>query len=311
MSYTLGQLTALSETLQKEYDVNYAEALSRVEPWHNDLVSTFSVKQEAVLFPFIYNDLFLTTGNVGDDVSFRRLVGEYVRIQVKKAFGGVEIKQTDFNDPMMQSILVRHVQGLATQMSFYPMQRLCDALRLGDTDAYYTVYDGQQLFSSAHVINGQAFDNLETGVLSAVNLNNAIVKLQTVPAGPSGRLMPMVGAKYHLVIPPALASTARQILNNEWIGDGAGATVQNVYKGLAIPHVTEFLTDTNDWYVIAELPNNKPFIRVVNDAAQPGLQPEMNPTDPTVLHQDVYRWSIKSFEEIFPGQFWQMVKYTN
>lgn len=313
MSSTLAQLTQLTEELSNQYDISYAEALAAKQVRLDDLSDRIPTNQRAILFPFIYNGIGVQTLQEGEPPVYQTLVGEYVRIAVKKFSASAAIKRLDYNDPTFQSLLIKRVQGLGTQMAHNAWKRLIDALRLGDTDTYYTMYDGKQLFSDTHSINGITFDNKRTGVLSATTLNEAITLLQTVPYGPSGAYLPMVGARFYLVVDPSNFIAARQLVSSAWIGDTNGAQIDNQYRGLAEIIVDEQLSGApGTWYLIAALPNNKPFVTIQNNTAPgSGLVSEINANDDAVKNFDEFRWSWTSFEESFPTQFFQMVKYIN
>lgn len=115
-------------------------------------------------------------------------------------------------------------------------------------------YDGTALFHTNH-------SNLLTGGgsgLTAGNLNLARVAIQRSRF--EGEFTGLT-AKY-LVVPPELETTAKTILNSDWIPQpGTGIGNINPFQGSLQLIVDQWLTSTTAWYVFAE-PTQAPAIDV-------------------------------------------------
>lgn len=107
--------------------------------------------------------------------------------------------------------------------------------------------DGNALFSAAH-------GNLGGAALSETSLQAAITALRR-QKDPKGQEIAVLTSKPFLVVPAELEFTAKKLVNASLnpgtnIGDAILADV-NTLRGIAEPLVVEFLTDPNDWYLIA------------------------------------------------------------
>ena len=107
-----------------------------------------------------------------------------------------------------------------------------------------------------------------TTALSATTLGTAINEFKTRTESKTGD--PLGITPKYLIVPPALEITAKQILNSTLliaIGVGSTAATQGAYNavnkaesGLEL-RVEPFLTDANDWYLVAD-PGDVPGIEI-------------------------------------------------
>lgn len=124
--------------------------------------------------------------------------------------------------------------------------------------AFTTVcYDGQFMVDTDHSEgNSGTQSNKMTAALSAAEFNNARVKMAGFKDD-QGQLLGLMGDL--LVVPVALGSTARQIINAELVSDGT-TTITNIWKGAAEVLEVPQLTDTTDWFLIDTKEYLKPII---------------------------------------------------
>jgi hypothetical protein len=166
-------------------------------------------------------------------------------------------------------------------------------------------YDGQALFSAPH-------NNLLTTALDETQLQVAMTKMrtQTDPNGLRIGLRPQ-----RLLIPVQLEYTARRILNSAQllavpgvagtgVAAGAATTLQgnvNVAAGLVDYTVEDYLTDANNWYLIAD-PQEAPVIGVgfLNGRdtpdvflKDPGMRNVLGGNDPYSMEFDEIVWKIR------------------
>lgn len=312
MSKALSTLTALDAYIRKEFDLSYEMALGDKTNYLTTLASEAPANGRVVRFPFFQNSTTVRAFNEGEPVQFDTLKGEYVEIALKKFAQAIEIPKLDFENKLYQTMLTERTQGIATQMAWMPWERIITALVEGNTNAYYTMWDGQLFFSNTHSIFGQAYDNLLAGALNKANFIAAKTTLRNIPAGPDGRFLPMGNAKFYLIVPPALAYDAYELINNSWAPQATFNT-ENILKAEAEIIVDERLTDANDWYLCASLPSMKPFVHLRHEGAAGSrtLVSQIRPEDENVYNLDAYRWLATSFEECFPSQFYLCVKVVN
>lgn len=167
-------------------------------------------------------------------------------------------------------------------------------------------YDGTPTFHVNH-------NNLLTLPLTEDALQQAITKLrtQTDPNGLRIGLRPRT-----LLIPPHLEFTARRILNSQQLmavpgvaGTNAGSAQvvttlqgnQNVVAGIVDYMVDEYLTDSNDWYLLADQ-NEAPIVAVgfLNGKEtpdvflkDPGMRNVLGGSDPYSMEFDEIVWKIR------------------
>ena len=312
MPEPINDLLVLSEMLNDSFQVTYADYLNRKSNWSNQLILPAPCRNRKIHFPFIYDGADLDIVNEGDPPAYNTLLGQDVSIALKAVKGGVSIRQIDFEDPMYQNQLFAQVKGLGIKAAYHNNRRLVNALINGDTDTYYTMYDGELLFSNSHSIGGYSFDNLGAGTLSATSFAEAKTKLRQIPWGSKGEYLPMEGSTFYLVVPPQLSYTAKALMKNTW-DPADNKYTENILRGEAEVIVDEQLgDDADDWYLIAELPDMKPFVNVYHQTLNSmNLVPEVDPSSDAVKNHDEYRWSLKMFRETFPTHFWLMIKYVN
>lgn len=126
-------------------------------------------------------------------------------------------------------------------------------------------YDGTAFFHASH-------GNLNASqALSEAGVANSIVAMrsQTDTEGRKIRIMPKT-----LLIPPALEFVAKRILADTHVPQpGTGLTSANVVANSLTPIVEPYLTDTTDWYVLADPQVGRPAFQIgfMNGRAQPDV----------------------------------------
>lgn len=153
-------------------------------------------------------------------------------------------------------------------------------------------YDGTTVFHVNH-------NNLLTAALSEQSLQDAITKLrlQTDTNGLRVGLRPR-----WLLIPAQLEFTARRILNSTTLPQpGTGVGSVNVVAGYVDYIVDEYLTDPNDWYLLAD-PAEAPLVAVglLNGKDTPdvflkdqGMRNVLGGSDPYSMEFDEIVWKIR------------------
>lgn len=149
-------------------------------------------------------------------------------------------------------IIRPRVMSLAVAAKTHPDELVFSLLAQGFSQ---TCFDGQYFFDTDHPLaDGSTQSNKITLALDATGLKTALATLRRLK-GWTGR--PLNLRATHLVVPPELEWTARELLQAE--RDASGAT--NILRG-AIPNiiVSPYLADTNNWFVLDASKPVKPLI---------------------------------------------------
>lgn len=149
-------------------------------------------------------------------------------------------------------IIRPRVMSLAVAAKTHPDELVFSLLAQGFSR---TCFDGQYFFDTDHPLaDGSTQSNKITLALDATGLKTALATLRRLK-GWTGR--PLNLKATHLVVPPELEWTARELLQAE--RDASGAT--NILRG-AIPNiiVSPYLADTNNWFVLDASKPVKPLI---------------------------------------------------
>lgn len=204
-----------------------------------------------------------TYGWLGSVPRLREMKGERVpkklmeysyTITNKEFEASIEVDHADLKDDQtgQYGILARSIGEAAKT---YPDELIfADLLPNGATNL---CYDGQYFFDTDHPVGelGTTQSNKGTSALDATSFGVARAALRTMQDD-YGRPTLNNNMDLLLIVPPALESTAVTILEAQF-GSG-GAT--NVNFGNARVLVANWLTDTNNWYLLNTSGTIKPFI---------------------------------------------------
>lgn len=153
-------------------------------------------------------------------------------------------------------------------------------------------YDGANFFSASHSEgnSGTQSNLLSSQALAAGTYATARANM----AGFKDDQGQIVGAHGTLlVVPPALEGTARTILNADFVSDGAGAGVTNVWKGSADLLVVPWLTSSTSWFLLDLSEYIKPIV------FQTRVAPEFKALDATsdsdtVFMRDAVMYGVRA-----------------
>jgi len=321
-------ITQLHAALLDGMDVSFRMANAAKENWFPRIARKDTGDLTTVRYPFSYETVGMNRqpAPLYTAPTFQQLLTQYVNLQVGKFMDGAELRVNDFADPVIQQMLMDKVMNLPLSYMLTPLYRCCDALRLGDTDPYYTVYDGQQYFSTTHAVgpNNVTYRNLYSGLLydpsdvGAV-FNEVKSNMRKIPWGPNGRYLPMAGAKWIILVPPQQEVNADKLVRNTYylqnniVGDNPySMSAQNIGEVIVEENlVTQDDPDNKDWYVIAVIPqaNIRSFLWYEQNALGSGtLVPNIDLTSPNMFYNDLLQWKLQGWLEVFPGQFFLAAK---
>lgn len=321
MADSLLTLNNLDIMISKAYDVGRAAWEARP-----NLLSRFTTEDttddESINYPFIFPTVEADMLEIGEEVGFDDLIGKYVNIKLKKFGKGVEVRRIDIAKASRREMYLKQAKALPQILDQRIERRMFDAFNDGDSDAYWTVYDGQQLYSVAHSVGyaGSSWSNLITGTGTTTaaieaDIQSMINQFSRIPWGPlkedgTQQFMPIDGARFVVFAPPELQPQFDEITSNT-LKPISGFNTENYYRGLVDPLYDNRLTDKTDWIMVLELPGASAFVRLRHSTESARtLYSDVTPGGAAHL-KDKSRWWVQTLEEIFPNQFWLQGKIVN
>ena len=176
---------------------------------------------------------------------------------------GFSITEEAVEDNLYDSLSSRYTKALARGMAYTKQVKAAAVLNNGFAGTVYG--DGVTLFSTAHplVSGGVNSNRPSTGAdLNETSLENAVIQI----AGWTDERGLLIAAKpKKLVVPPALMFVATRLLETELRVGTTDNDINAIKNNGSIPGgytVNHFLTDTNAWFLMTDVPNGlKHFVR--------------------------------------------------
>ena len=179
---------------------------------------------------------------------------------------GFSITEEAVEDNLYDSLSARYTKSLARAMAYTKQVKGAYTLNTGFTGVGNPTYgDGQVLFSTAHpLVGGGTNSNRPTtgADLNETSLENAVIQ---IAAWTDERGLLIAAKPKKLVIPPALQFVATRVLETNLRVATADNDINALKNNGSIPEgytVNHFLTDTNAWFLLTDVPNGlKHFVR--------------------------------------------------
>ena len=185
---------------------------------------------------------------------------------------GFSITEEAVEDNLYDSLSARYTKSLARAMAYTKQVKAASVINNGFSGSYLGG-DGVSLFgvnsSSSRVghplVNGGVNYNSPTTAvdLNETSLENAVIQ---IAAWTDERGLLIAAKPRKMVIPPSLMFVAKRLLDTELRVSTADNDINALKQMGAIPEgytVNHFLTDTNGWYLITDVPNGmKHFERI-------------------------------------------------
>ena len=176
---------------------------------------------------------------------------------------GFSITEEAVEDNLYDSLSSRYTKALARGMAYTKQVKAAAVLNGAFTGATYG--DGKTLCATDHplVSGGVNSNRPATGAdLNETSLENAVIQI----AGWTDERGLLIAAKpKKLVVPPALMFVATRLLETELRVGTADNDINAIKNNGSIPGgytVNHFLTDTNAWFLLTDVPNGlKHFVR--------------------------------------------------
>jgi len=177
---------------------------------------------------------------------------------------GFSITEEAVEDNLYDSLSKRYTKALARAMAYTKQVKAAAVINNGFNTSF-TGGDGQALFSTAHpLVSGGTNSNTPATAadLNETSLEAAVIQ---IAAWTDERGLLIAAKPKKLIIPPALMFVAKRLLDTELrVGTtdndiNALKAMGSIAEGYAVNH---FLTDTNGWYLMTDVPNGlKHFVR--------------------------------------------------
>ena len=177
---------------------------------------------------------------------------------------GFSITEEAIEDNLYDSLSSRYTKALARAMAYTKQVKAANVLN-NAFNTGVTYGDGVSLCNTAHpLISGGTNSNRPTTAadLNETSLENAVIQ---IAAWTDERGLLIAAKPKKLVVPPALMFVATRLLETELRVGTTDNDINALKNNGSIPDgytVNHFLTDTNAWFLTADVPNGlKHFVR--------------------------------------------------
>jgi hypothetical protein len=177
---------------------------------------------------------------------------------------GFSITEEAIEDNLYDSLSSRYTKALARGMAYTKQVKAASILNTGFTGGP-TYGDGVTLFSTAHpLVSGGVNSNRPATAadLNETSLENAVIQ---IAAWTDERGLLIAAKPKKLIVPPSLQFVATRLLETELRVGTADNDINAIKNNGSIPGgytVNNFLTDTNAWFLLTDVPNGlKHFVR--------------------------------------------------
>jgi hypothetical protein len=185
---------------------------------------------------------------------------------------GFSITEEAMEDNLYDSLSARYTKALARAMVHTKQVKAANPLNDGFTS--YNSGDGVTLFSTSHpLVNGGTNANRPTVAadLNETSLEDAVIN---IAAFTDERGLLIAARPRRLIVPPALQFVATRLLETEGRVGTADNDINALRNNGSIPEgysVNHFLTDTNAFFIITDVPNGmKHFQRTALETSMDG-----------------------------------------
>lgn len=170
---------------------------------------------------------------------------------------GFSITEEAIEDNLYDSLSARYTKALARAMAYTKQVKAASVLNNGFSNSYLGG-DGQPLFSNAHpLVSGGTNSNVPA---TSVDLNETSLEAATIQiaAWTDERGLLIAAKPRKLVIPPALMFVATRLLETNLRVGTNNNDINAIKNNGTVPEgytVNHFLTDTNAWFLLTDVPN--------------------------------------------------------
>lgn len=225
---------------------------------------------------------------------------------------GLEVDRDAMEDDKLGMFRPKIAQ-LAQEAARFPTQKIIEAFADNAVS-----YDGQNLFDTDHKDPGATFQTNQANTLTGTgttlttlqtDLNAALTAMRRFKDG-EGR--PMNIRATHILAPPELDVPFRQLLNGAFyptVATGAAAIAPNVFMNSLKLITSAYLTDADDWFLLALDQPVKPII--FQNRQEPRFESQDTAASDIVFNKKVYAYGADSRFAVGPGMWQMAVRTTN
>jgi hypothetical protein len=170
---------------------------------------------------------------------------------------GFSITEEAVEDNLYDSLSARYTKALARAMAYTKQVKAASVLNNGFSSNYLGG-DGVALFSTAHpLVSGGTNSNRPStnADLNETSLENAVIQ---IAAWTDERGLLIAAKPRKLIVPPSLMFVATRLLETNLRVGTTDNDINALKNNGSIPEgyaVNHFLTDTNGWFLMTDVPN--------------------------------------------------------
>ena len=187
---------------------------------------------------------------------------------------GFAITEEAMEDNLYDSLSARYTKALARSMAYTKQVKSANPFNQGFSGGSFNSGDGVDFFSTAHpLVSGGTNANTPStqADLNETSLENAVI---TIAGWTDDRGLLIAARPRKLIVPPNSMFTATRILESDLRVATADNDINAMKANGTIPEgyaVNHFLTDTNAWFLITDVPNGlKHFTRTPLETSMDG-----------------------------------------
>lgn len=269
-----------------------------------------SNKKETTL-SWLYEQIRLQEHAIGTAPIYQQLEGDRQIVTLRQYDAAIRVSILDYTADDFGQVKEK-ISDLAQVIASWDYDQFISLLENGTVGSF--TFDGQPLFSNMHNRNGAIFDNLLGGLsINGAGLAAVRLAMATFPDDTgTGRAMGILPTD--IVVPTGLWQQAMEYLGNTWSPDSNRYT-ENVYQGTMTVFEIPQLADQDDWYVLhtGNLSVEKPLCVVLHSEFGDfiGPQPETSMSDAAVRDYSEYRWWVRTWRAMVPGDPRLFIKVVN
>ena len=246
----------------------------RYENQHTEIYTVESsdraFEEEVMLSGFANADVKAEGQGINYDEAQETFTARYTNETIALAFA---ITEEAIEDNLYDRIASRYTKALARSMSNAKEVKAVNPLINGLPSGSFNTGDGVTLFSTAHPTIAGTFKNTLT---TAADLNETSLEQSVIDiaAMTDERGLKIAARPTKMIIPSALQFTAERLFKSQGRVGTADNDINATKSMGMIPQgyrVNNFLTDTDAWYIITDVPNGmKMFNRAPLTTAMEG-----------------------------------------
>ena len=187
---------------------------------------------------------------------------------------GFAITEEAMEDNLYDSLSARYTKALARAMAYTKQTKAAYPLNNGQSTGSYQSGDGVTLFNTAHPLaSGGTNSNTPSTAtdLNETSLESAVIQ---IAKWTDQRGLLIAARPRRIIVPPDLMFVASRILDSELRPSTSDNDINAIKNNGTIPEgykVNHYLTDTNAWFIITDVPNGmKHFERAAMTTSMDG-----------------------------------------